>query len=177
MASAFFNTLISVILVSLISFVGALTLFFNRKKIGKVLIYLVGFSAGALLGDAFLHLIPESVEAANGFLPALSIYILTGILFAFIVEKVFHWGHFHHLENKSEKKQKADVRGEKKILGYMNLVGDAMHNFVDGVVIAASYLVSFPVGLATTIEVIFHEIPQELGDFGVLLHSGFTKKN
>ncbi len=178
MVNALSYTLVSVLIVSLLSLIGAVTLFFGRQKVEKFLIYLVGFSAGALLGDAFLHLIPESVEAAGGFVPAISVYILIGILFAFIVEKVFHWGHYHHLENRKEKnkKEKSKEVKDEKILGYMNLFGDGMHNFIDGIVIGASYLVSFPLGLATTLAVIFHEIPQELGDFGVLLHSGFSRR-
>ena len=184
MVNALSYTLVSVLIVSLLSLIGAITLFFGRQKVEKFLIYLVGFSAGALLGDAFLHLIPASVESAGGFVPAISLYILVGIFFAFVVEKILHWGHthhFHHIRDKKEelkkKKEKAvGVRKEKSTLGYMNLFGDAMHNFVDGIVIGASYLVSIPLGFATTLAVVFHEIPQELGDFGVLLHSGFNRK-
>ena len=170
MASALVNTLVSVVIVSLISLIGISVLYFSKRKIKTFVVLLVGFSAGALLGDAFLHLIPEA--AKNGFVPAISLYILIGILFAFIVEIVFHFGHHHHIEHHAKKS-----KGKKKIkvLGYMNLFGDGMHNFVDGIVIGASYLISFPVGFATTIAVIFHEIPQELGDFGVLLHAGFNR--
>ena len=174
MASALAATFVSVFIVSLISFVGALTLFVGKNKIQKLLIYLVGFSAGALIGDAFLHLIPEA--AVNGHTIAISIYIIVGILFSFVIEKMLHWRHYHHLDHlKEEKKSKRKVK-KIKMLGYMNLFGDALHNFLDGIVIGASYLVSFPVGLATTLAVVFHEIPQELGDFGVLLHSGFSGK-
>lgn len=173
MPSALVNTLVSVIIVSLISLLGICMLYFSKSKLKTLIVLLVGFSAGALLGDSFLHLIPESVESAGGFVPAISIYVLIGILFAFIVEKVFHFGHYHHFERSGKRKDKNGK--EIKVLGLMNLVGDGMHNFVDGIVIGASYLVSFPVGVATTIAVIFHEIPQELGDFGVLLHAGFNK--
>ncbi len=177
MVSALSYTLVSVLIVSLLSLVGAVTLFFGRQKVEKFLIYLVGFSAGALLGDAFLHLIPESVESAGGFVPIISLYILIGIFFAFIVEKILHWGHTHHFHHIEDRKDKQKRKGkEKSTLGYMNLFGDAMHNFVDGIVIGASYLVSVPLGFATTLAVVFHEIPQELGDFGVLLHSGFNRK-
>lgn len=159
-------TLISVIIVSLISFIGAVALLVKKKQLQAVLPLFIGFSAGALLGDSFIHLIPESVE--QGFTLSISLYILFGILFAFVIEKIFHWRHYHHLE--------INKKGRIKFLGYMNLIGDGLHNFVDGVVIAASYLASIPLGLATTIAVIFHEVPQELGDFGVLLYAGFDVK-
>ena len=158
--------IISVLLVSLISFVGVFTLSLNTKKLQKILLYLISFSAGALLGDTFLHLLPEIVEK-NNFTIQISIYTLSGILIFFILEKFIHWQHCH-----------GHITEENHIhpFAYTNLIGDGLHNFIDGIIIAASYLVSIPVGIATTIAVALHEIPQEIGDFGVLLHGGFTKK-
>lgn len=154
----------SVILVSLISLIGVITLSLNDKKLKNILLYLVSFSAGALLGDAFIHLIPEAAE--EGFGLYLSFSILFGISLSFVLEKVIHWRHCH-----------APVGdGHPHPFAYMNLFGDFIHNFIDGLVIAASYLASIPVGIATTLAVIFHEIPQEMGDFGVLVHGGFTKR-
>jgi len=157
-------SLASVFIVSIISLVGIITLPINVEKLRKLLIYLVSFAAGALLGDAFIHLLPEAVEE-TGFEVVISLYVLIGIGFSFLIEKVVHWHHFHYpLEE-----------GHVHPFAIMNLVGDLVHNFMDGLIIAASYLVSIPVGIATTIAVILHEIPQEISDFGVLLLGGFTK--
>jgi zinc and cadmium transporter len=158
-------TLLSVLLVSIISFIGVFTLSIKTKNLKTILIYLISFSAGALLGDAFIHLIPEAAEK-SGFTLNLSAYILTGIAIFFILEKVIHWQHCHRhvLEE-----------GHIHPFAYTNLVGDGLHNFLDGIIIAASFLISIPAGIATTLAVILHEIPQEIGDFGVLLHAGFTK--
>jgi zinc and cadmium transporter len=165
MAGTIFYTILSVLLISLISFIGLLTLAINTKKLQKILLYLISFSAGALLGDAFLHLLPEIVEK-NTFTLSISLYTLLGIAIFFVLEKFIHWQHCHlHLTEKNHVHPFA----------YTNLLGDVLHNFIDGIIIAASYLISIPVGIATTFAVAIHEIPQEIGDFGVLLHGGFSK--
>lgn len=158
-------SIISVFIVSLISLIGIIVLSIKTAKLKSILIYLISFSAGTLLGDAFIHLLPEAVEE-NGLTIVISIYILTGIAIFFILEKVIHWQHCHE-----------SIMDSHHIhpFAYMNLVGDAIHNFLDGVIVAASYMISIPAGIATTIAVILHEIPQEIGDFGVLIHGGFTK--
>jgi len=157
-------SLASVFLVSLISLIGILTLSIKTEKLRTILIYLISFSAGALFGDAFIHLLPEVIENGGfGFLSA--IYIISGILMFFILEKFVHWQHCHMPITKTHIHSFA----------YMNLVGDSLHNFIDGLIIAASYIVSIPVGIATTIAVLLHEIPQEIGDFGVLIYGGFSK--
>ena len=157
-------TLISVLIVSIVSLIGVFTLSFKANTLKKCLIYLVSFSAGALLGDVFIHLLPEIVEE-NGFELSISVFILSGILFSFAVEKIIHWRHCHHPTSKEHPHPFA----------IMNLIGDFLHNFIDGLIIGASYLASIPVGIATTIAVVLHEIPQEIGDFGILLHGGFSK--
>jgi zinc and cadmium transporter len=157
--------LISISIVSLISLIGIFTLSIKTEKLKKILIYLVSFSAGALFGDVFIHLFPEIVKN-YGFNLNISIYVLVGILFFFIIEKFVHWQHCHMPITKEHKHPFA----------IMNLVGDSVHNFIDGLIIGASYLFSIPLGIATTIAVVLHEIPQEIGDFGVLIHGGFTKK-
>lgn len=157
-------TLLSVIIVSLISLIGVFTFALSLDKIKKVLIYLVSFAAGSLLGDAFIHLIPEAFENISN-KSALSIYILLGILSFFILEKFLHWRHCHEVACDDHPHQ----------FSYVLLVGDTVHNLIDGMVIAASYLVSIPVGIATTLAVVFHEIPQEIGDFGSLIYGGFTR--
>jgi zinc and cadmium transporter len=158
-------TLISVFIVSLISLIGVFTLSVDHKKLYKYLIYLVSLSAGTLMGDAFIHLIPEAYEDSENSV-AVSLYILLGILVFFVLEKVIHWRHCH--EEPCEE--------HPHPFSYIILMGDSLHNFVDGMVIGASYLVSIPVGIATTIAVIFHEIPQEIGDFASLLYGGFSRK-
>lgn len=164
MLNVWIYTLISVLIVSLISFVGILTLSIKLEKLKKILLYMVSFSAGALFGDAFIHLLPEVVEE-TGFGLNISFYLMFGIAFSFIIEKFIHWRHCHIPTSKQHIHPFA----------MMNLVGDAVHNFIDGLIIGASYLVNIQVGIATTIAVILHEIPQEIGDFGVLLHGGFSK--
>lgn len=159
-------SLVSVFIVSFISLIGVWTLSFEVKKLKKVLIYLVSFSAGALFGDAFIHLLPEVVERSGEFSLFISLSLLSGIIFFFIIEKIVHWNHCHVPVSKTHVHP----------FSLMNLVGDGVHNFIDGLVIGVSYLVSIPVGIATTLAVVFHEIPQEIGDFGVLIHGGFTKK-
>ncbi len=164
MQQVWIYTIISVLLVSLISLIGIITLFFKKLTTKNVILFMVSFAAGALLGDTFIHLLPEAVEEF-GFELNLSLYILLGILIFFILEKFIHWRHCHHPTSEEHPHP----------LAFMNLIGDGLHNFVDGMIIAGSYLVSVPLGIATTIAVVLHEIPQEIGDFGILLHAGLSK--
>lgn len=153
----------AVIIVSLVSLVGVFSLPLSDKKLRSSLILMVSFAAGALLGDVLLHIFPEAVREVGGFTFAISIPVFIGIIFSLMVEKVIHW---HHCHNPGE---------HVHAVGIISLFGDAVHNFIDGVLIAASFLVSVPVGVATTIAVVAHEIPHELGNFAILVHSGFTK--
>lgn len=164
MANVWFYTLASVLLVSLISLVGIVALLFRESLLRRILIYLVSFSAGSLLGDAFIHLLPEAAEKM-GFGLNISLYVLSGVIIYFIVEKFIRWRHCHI----------PAAEEHPHPFSLMILFGDAVHNFIDGLIIGASYLVSFPIGITTTLAVIFHEIPQEIGDFGSLLHGGFSK--
>ena len=148
--------------IALIAFVGIFTLAMKDKLLNKILLILVSLSAGALMGGAFLHLLPEAVEESEGI--NAFIIVLVGFLLFFLIEKVLHWRHCH--------KGKCDVH----TFHYMNLIGDSVHNFIDGLIIAASYIASAPLGLTTTIAIAAHEIPQEIGDFGVLVYGGFAKK-
>ncbi len=169
MVHELFYTIMSVVLVSLVSFLGVFSLLLHKKTERTYLLILIGLSAGTLFGDAILHLLPEAVEE-RGFTPSVSLFVLLGIIVFFILERFVHWNHCHGLPA-TEKHI-----GHSHHIGLLNLAGDALHNFIDGLIIAASYFVSIPVGIATTIAVIFHEIPQEIADFGILLYSGFSRR-
>ena len=153
----------SVILVSLISLVGVFTLSLKTEQLKKILLFLVSFAVGGLFGDAFIHLLPESFEKL-GINMVTSVCILSGIFLFFILEKFLRWQHCH-IPTSHEHTHPVVT---------LNLIGDAVHNFLDGMIIAASYSVSIPIGIATTLAVILHEIPQEIGDFGILVHGGLT---
>lgn len=148
--------------IALIAFVGVFTLAMKERLLNKILLILVSLSAGALMGGAFLHLLPEAVESSGG--GDIISFVLVGFILFFIIEKLLHWRHCH--------KGKCDVH----TFHYMNLIGDSVHNFIDGLIIAASFILSIPLGITTTIAIAAHEIPQEIGDFGVLIYGGFEKK-
>jgi zinc and cadmium transporter len=133
--------------------------------LNNLLIFFVSLSVGSLLGGAFLHLIPEAF-GERGFSLKISFLILAGILTFFIIENFIHWRHCHIPTSKNHPHS----------FGTMNLIGDGLHNLIDGLIIAAAYFVNLPLGIATTLAVVIHEIPQEIGDFGVLLYAGFSKR-
>ena len=166
-------TIISVIIVSLVSFVGVFTLAFKGKSLDKFLMILVSISAGTLLGGSFLHLLPEAVEKANGFTIQISLLVLLGVLLFFLLEKFIHHKHEH---SHGVEMGHRHIDHHPKHIAPINLMGDALHNLLDGLVIAGSYFVSIPAGIATTVAVVFHEIPQEIADFGVLIYSGMTRR-
>lgn len=158
--------LVSVFLVSLMAFVGVVALYLNRKLLDKVLFWMVSFAAGALLGAAFLDLLPEALEKNGG---PVMIYALTGIVVFYIIETFLYWYHCHYGHHHHHKHPKL------KPVALLSLIGDGVHNFIDGMIIAAAYLADIRVGMAATAAVILHEIPQELGDFGILLYGGVKK--
>ncbi|HVM32299.1 MAG TPA: ZIP family metal transporter [bacterium] len=164
-SSTVLQALGSVTLVSLLSFLGALYLFVDEKFLRKSLLVLVSLGVGGLLGDAFLHLLPESYADKKNHELTVSLLVLAGILLFFIQEKILKW---RHLDLGAE--------GHVHPVGYMNLAATGMHNFVDGVLIGASFLAGPRIGIATTLAVILHEIPHEISDFGVLVHAGFKPK-
>jgi zinc and cadmium transporter len=159
----FYSSLIASLIVSCLSFVGIFFLFIRLRLIQKITLFLVSFAVGGLLGDAFIHLIPQAFESVLNKTTS-SLLILLGILIFFILEKILLWHHCHEV----------NCHQESKHIVTLNIVGDSVHNFIDGALIAASFNLSFLVGFATTIAVILHEIPQEIGDFGIMLHHGYS---
>jgi len=151
--------------VSALSLVGVFFLSFNIEKLKKVTIFLVSFSTGTLLGGALIHLLPESIEEYGSDI-SIWLSLLAGILSFFVLEKIIRWRHCHVPTSKDHPHP----------LGAMNLIGDGLHNFIDGIIIASAFLVDVKLGIATSIAVITHEIPQEIADFGILIHAGYTKK-
>lgn len=148
--------------VSLGSLIGIFTISINPKILYRFLLPMVALSAGTLLAGAFVHLLPESILEL-GIKTPLIITMFAFIGF-FLIEKTLRWRHCHD-----------ESHCETHTLGYMNLIGDIFHNILDGAVIAGAFVTSFNLGLVTTFAIIMHELPQEIGDFGVLLHSGFSR--
>jgi zinc and cadmium transporter len=161
--------LASVVLVSLVSLVGLVTLSADAARLRRASERLVCFAVGALLGDAFIHLLPETFARLREGEPALgrSLLVLGGMLTFFVVEKLLRHPQLQHA---AVAHGAAELRRPE--LAAINLLGDAVHNFIDGVLIGASWLASPALGASTTLAVLLHEIPQELGDFGILVHSG-----
>jgi zinc and cadmium transporter len=150
---------------SLVSFAGASTLALRDKAVRRTLFVLVAFAAGGLLGEVFLHLLPEIAEEPPGIDRVVSFGLLGGMLAFFVLEKVLHWHHSH--------------LPQEEVLhpvAVTNLVGDALHNLIDGAIIAGAFQVSTALGITTTIAVVVHEIPQELGDFAILVHAGMAPR-
>jgi len=155
----------SVVVISLISLVGVVTLSLNKTKLRAMLLFMVSFAVGGLFGDAFIHLLPQSFGTLGANLKT-SLYILAGIFIFFILEKFIRWRHCHIPTSKDHIHPVATL----------NVIGDGVHNMLDGMIVAASFAVSVPIGIATTLAVILHEIPQEIGDFGILVYTGMPVK-
>jgi zinc and cadmium transporter len=152
--------LASVTMVSLISFIGIIFIGLKESVLKRLLMSLIGFASGTLLGGAFFNLLPESIPELG---ETTFYYVVIGIVIFFALEKFLYWRHCHEKE--------CPVH----MFAYLNLIGDGIHNFIDGMIIAATYLVSFELGFTTTLAVVMHEIPQEIGDFAVLIYGGFSK--
>lgn len=162
----FLYSILAAFLVSLISLIGIIFIFFKLPSIKRITLYLVSFAIGGLLGDAFIHLLPESFEVLGPKLST-SILVLGGMLLFFVLEKILRWRHCHNLEH--------SYQVESHIVS-LNLIGDTVHNLIDGMIIAASFIVSPLLGITTTIAIVLHEIPQEIGNFGIFIHQGLTFK-
>jgi zinc and cadmium transporter len=142
---------------------GAATLALKFERLKPWLLYLVSFSAGALLGDVFFHALPELLEAGDAV--RYGLYIMAGIVLFVLLERLIHW-HFPHTEHEESVHS----------IVYVTMVGDTLHNFIDGLIIAGAFLINIPLGIVTTVAVILHEIPQELGQFAIFLHGGWSVK-
>jgi zinc and cadmium transporter len=154
----------SVILVSFISLLGIIAIAISEQRLKRVIFVLVSVAVGGLFGDVFIHLLPEAF-GKFGATTQTSLYVLAGIFTFFGLEKFLRWRHEHSLASGDHVHP----------VGYLNVFADGLHNLIDGMLIGASYLVSLPVGAATTLAVILHEIPQEIGDFGILRQAGFSR--
>jgi zinc and cadmium transporter len=153
--------LIATGIVSLFSLIGIFFIFLKEKVFNKLLFILVSFAGGALIGGSFLHLFPHSLE---NFSPIKSSWIfIIGFVSFFLLERILRWRHCHEFGCKIHP------------VSYLNLIGDSLHNFIDGVIIAASFLKGINFGIVTTIIVIAHEIPQEIGDYAILVYGGMKK--
>lgn len=154
-------SLIATVFVSLVSLVGIITFGIKSKVFDRILFLLVGFAAGTMMATAFLEILPEALERLPG--EQTFLFVISGFTLFFILERYVHWRHCHS--------------GECSVhsFTYLNLIGDGVHNFADGLVIAAGFVTDIRLGVVTTLAVIFHEIPQEIGDFGILVYGGLSK--
>lgn len=163
---------------SIVSLVGGAILLLRERLVLKISHILMSFAAGVLLGTAFFDLLPEALEASLacgfecpyflGLSPIEGIFLsaLSGVLIFFLLERFIHWFHHHHEHKGNETKPTVPLI----------ILGDSVHNFIDGVAIAAAFLLNIPLGIVTALAVAAHEIPQEIGDFGILLHRGISGK-
>jgi len=152
--------LLITIINGLLAFAGAILYFTLKQNLNKILIFLVAFTTGALLGGAFFHFLPEAFTQLNLLLVIILTFI--GIILFYLVEKILHWHHCH------------DGKCKKHPFTFLILYGDAIHNFIDGLIIAGSFLISVPFGFFTSALILLHELPQEIGDFGVLIYGGHS---
>lgn len=156
--------LLMTIIDGLIALVGIFSFFLSEKFLNKITLFLVSFAAGALIGGAFIHLIPESIEKLS--LIITIILTLAGFCVFFLIEKLLHW---HYCRNGGH------CHSHEHPYVYLLLTGSGIHNFIDGLLIASSFIISIPLGIVTSILIIAHEIPHEIGNFGVLVHGGMKK--
>jgi len=161
----FFWILGSGLAMAAIALVGGITLLLPDSTLKKLMLPLVSFAAGSLLGGAFFHMLPTAVEAEGDTLPVFA-WLLAGFTLFFLLEQFLHWHHCHRAA--------AECR---QPLTYLILIGDGLHNFLGGLAVAGTFLVDIRLGITTWIAAALHEVPQELGDFGVLIHGGWSKRN
>ncbi len=154
------------LIMCLIALIGSVVFFMTEATFQKVLLPLVALSAGTMIGGAFLHMIPEGLEAFKGTTEVFFLWLLAGFMSFFALEQIIHWHHCRNAEASC-----------KKPLGHLILIGDGLHNFIGGLAVAGTFLIDIRLGIATLLAAAAHEIPQELGDFAVLLHAGWSRKS
>ena len=159
MAAEFLWIMGTAIIDALLGFVGVFSLWISKRDLEKIVNVLMAFAAGSLLGGAFIHLLPEALETMDG--GQVLLIALAGFILFIFLESYVHW---HHCK-------KCDIHP----FSYVVMIGDGVHNFLGGLVLAASFLVSIPLGIATIIAIVAHELPQQLGIFGVLVKGGFER--
>lgn len=152
---------------SIAALVGGLVLLSKKELALRVSHFLAAFAAGTLLGSAFFDLLPEAAHEGEELGTDIFLWTLIGIVLFFSLERFIHWFHHHEGHHEHEKETQSTLP--------LIIIGDTVHNFVDGVVIAATFLVDIPLGMITTLAVASHEIPQEIGDFGLMLHKGMSR--
>jgi zinc and cadmium transporter len=151
----------ALVLTSLLSALGALFLGLSDERIDSLTPYLISLSAGTIFGAVFIHLVFRLAET-SGYSRESGLIVLIGMFLSLLLERVVHW-HCHNQDHHVE------------AFSYVLLAGDAVHNILDGILIASSFLAGLPAGIAATVGVMMHKVPKEAGDFGVLVHSGFSK--
>lgn len=153
---------------SVFSLIGGVLLLFKEKLALRISHFLASFAAGVLLGAAFFDLLPEAAHEGEELGINVFSWALIGIVVFFLIERSIHWFHHHEEFHEHKKESKSTIP--------LIIIGDTVHNFVDGIVIAATFMISAPLGIVTALSVAAHEIPQEIGDFGLLLHKGLNRK-
>jgi len=151
--------------ISLTAWTGVLTLFLQDELVDRLLLGLVALAAGSLIGGAFIHLLPRAIaESGGGDTLPLFLWLLAGFCLFYVLEQFLNWHHHHAATH------------EREPVSYLVLVSDTLHNFIDGLVIAAAFLVDVSFGVTTSLAIALHEVPQEIGDFGVLVYGGFDRR-
>ena len=147
-----------------LALLGVVTLSFKEATLKRLLLPLVALSAGSLLGGAFFHMIPEAIDKTGAEL-SVYIYVVAGFSFFLLLEQFLHWHHCH--------RESTDC---KRPLTYLILIGDGIHNFIGGMAVAGTFLIDIRLGISTWLAAAAHEVPQEIGDFAVLVHGGWSRK-
>lgn len=149
---------------TIVALIGQVTVFFGSDRIKKYIQYFISFAVGTMLAVVFLDILPEALEILSP--RPLFAYVLAGFLFFFLLARFLFWYHCHN----------GQCEVHQKTRGSMVLIGDAIHNFIDGIIIALAFMADIRLGIITTLAVLLHEVPQEMSDFFVLLKSGFSRK-
>ncbi|MCW4049780.1 MAG: ZIP family metal transporter [Candidatus Bathyarchaeota archaeon] len=170
MLSSTLQTIVATSIISLLSFIGIFTISLNDKTLHRILTVLVAYSAGTILGAALFDLLPEAIELVDENL--VFPIVAGGFVFFMFLERILYWyhghGHTHEFEHDEDRPPES--------FAYLNLIGDFIHNFIDGMIIAAGFINGFSIGMTTAIAVAFHELPQEMGDYGILVFAGIERR-